>query len=356
MDQILMGNTADSNSEKPNTEEPLQPDKSLVVLEADKENASASLFSWLFGVFNRKKNGSIIRDDLADALSISTNTSEGFSDDERDMLSSILRLRDLRVEDIMVPRADINAVNEEITLAELLKQFEVSGHSRMPVYGDTLDDPKGMIHIRDVVAYITKTAAMSRAEISKRKSPLPANLDLKKVSLSKPISSVKILREVVYVPPSMGARELLTRMQADRIQMALVIDEYGGTDGLVSLEDIMEEIVGDIEDEHDDEENLILVKDNGSYVCDAKAELDDIREYLGDAFSFGEHEEDVDTIGGLVFDITGRVPVRGEVITNNGYEFRILEADPRRIKRIELLKSTRRRVRKSEAEPKTASD
>ncbi|MBO6813902.1 MAG: HlyC/CorC family transporter [Rhizobiaceae bacterium] len=340
--------TASSQIEAASADKPVAPEKSLVLLPEGKTTGfgGSSLFSWLYGIFSRRKDMSSIREDLADALSDHAGTSESFSADERVMLTSILRLRDVRVEDLMVPRADIIAVNEEITLAELLKQFEESGHSRMPVYGETLDDPKGMIHIRDVVAYITKTASQNRAEIARRKNKLPANLDLRKVNLSKPVSSLKILREVVYVPPSMGARELLTRMQADRRQIALVIDEYGGTDGLVSLEDIVEEIVGDIEDEHDDEEDLILAKENGSYVCDAKAELEDISELLGEDFAFGEHEEDVDTIGGLLFDILGRVPVRGEVINKNGFEFRILEADPRRIKRIELLRSARRRTRK----------
>ena len=144
----------------------------------------------------------------------------------------------------------------------------------------------------------------------------------------------------------MGARELMARMQAERMQIALVIDEYGGTDGLVTLEDIVEEIVGEIEDEHDDEDLLIQEDGDGTFTCDAKAELEDIRELLGGDFTFGEHEEDIDTIGGLIFDITGRVPVRGEVISNNGFEFHVLEADPRRIKRVKLIKSSRRRAKR----------
>lgn len=329
-------------------EEPLEPSKSLVPIEeSDGKSKVDYLFSWVYGIFGRKKNNATIREDLEDALSEGQGIAQGFSLDERNMLTSILRLRDVRVEDLMVPRADIIAVTEDITLAELLTLFDESGHSRMPVYGETMDDPKGMIHIRDVVAHITKTASLSKAEAAKRKTQLPANLDLKKVSLSKPISSLKILREVMFVPPSMGARELMARMQADRMQIALVIDEYGGTDGLVTLEDIVEEIVGEIEDEHDDEDILISDKGDGTFVCDAKAELDDIRELLGDGFAFGEHEDDVDTIGGLIFDITGRIPVRGEVITNNGYEFRILAADPRRIRRVELVKSTRRRTKRA---------
>lgn len=329
------------------SEEPLQTDRSLVLLpDIEGNGGDNSLFSWLFNLFGKKRNGLSIRDDLADALSDDQGLAQGFSPEERAMLTSILRLQDMRVEEIMVPRADIIAVNQDITLAELLKLFEKSGHSRMPVFGDTLDDPRGMVHIRDVVGHITKTSAMNKAELAKRKTRLPANLDLKKVSLSKPISALKLVREVLFVPPSMAANELMARMQADRMQIALIIDEYGGTDGLVTLEDIVEEIVGEIEDEHDDEEQYIQDKGDGTYICDAKAELDDIRELVGEDFSFGEHEDDVDTIGGLIFDITSRVPVRGEVISNNGFEFRILEADPRRIKRIELARSVRRRIRK----------
>jgi len=306
---------------KSGDEDPLEPNKSLVPIEETGGKSKADyLFSWVYSIFGRKKNGATNREDLEDALSEGQGIAEGFSLDERNMLTSILRLRDVRVQDVMVPRADIIAVTEEITLAELLKLFNESGHSRMPVYGDTMDDPKGMVHIRDVVSHITKTSSLTKAEASKRRSKLPANLDFKKVSLSKPISSLKLVREVMFVPPSMGARELMARMQADRMQIALVIDEYGGTDGLVTLEDIVEEIVGEIEDEHDGDDILIQDKGDGTFICDAKAELDDIREHLGDEFAFGEHEDDVDTVGGLIFDITGRVPVRGEVISNNGFE------------------------------------
>ena len=328
--------------------EPIQVNKSLVPLDSPDTNGETnSVFSWLLRLFGRKKNGSTIRDDLADALSDDQGLAQGFSPEERAMLTSILRLQDIRVEDLMVPRTDIIAVSQDITLAELLKIFEDSGHSRMPVYDDTLDDPRGMVHIRDVVAYIIKASTMSRAEVAKRRKQIPSNLDLKKVGLQKPISELKLLREVMFVPPSMGARELMGRMQAERMQIALVIDEYGGTDGLVTLEDIVEEIVGDIEDEHDDELSHIKENGDGTFVCDAKAELDDLRELVGKDFEFGEHEDDVDTIGGLIFDILGRVPVRGEVITKKGFEFRIMEADPRRIRRVELLRSSRRRAKRN---------
>ena len=262
------------------------------------------------------------------------------------MLTGILKLQDVPVEELMTPRVDIIAASDEISLGELLLLFETSGHSRMPVYGETLDDPLGMVHIKDVLSYITTNAALTRAEIARRKQSSQTNLDLKKVKLDRPLSSLKLIREILFVPPSTPAPELMARMQADRVQMALVIDEYGGTDGLVSLEDIVEEIVGEIADEHDDEDSFIEEKGEGVFICNAKAELDDIRQHLGSAFDFGEHEEDIDTIGGLVFELIGRVPIRGEVVTSHGYEFRVLDADPRRIKKIELLPTSRRRSRK----------
>ncbi len=233
-------------------------------------------------------------------------------------------------------------------MATLLKLFEESGHSRMPVYHDTLDDPRGMVHIRDVVAYITRTAAMNRQETAARKRPVAAGLDLKKVNLERPLSALKIMRKVLFVPPSMLAADLMTRMQATRTQIALVIDEYGGTEGLVSLEDIVEVIVGDIEDEHDVDEDVPLIEEKGDgvFIVDAKAELDDVAQAVGSDFQTGDYGDDVDTIGGLVFALTGRVPVRGEIIEGLGYEFRVIDADPRRLKRIELSVSKRRRPRK----------
>jgi CBS domain containing-hemolysin-like protein len=154
---------------------------------------------------------------------------------------------------------------------------------------------------------------------------------------------------VLFVPPSMMAAELMARMQATRIQMALVIDEYGGTEGLISLEDIVEIIVGDIEDEHDVDEDQPVITDKGDgvFVVDARAMLEDVAAAVGNDFQVGDHGEEVDTIGGLVFALTGRIPVRGEVIEGLGYEFRVLDADPRRLKRIELSASKRRRPRKA---------
>ena len=276
-----------------------------------------------------------------------------FSAGEEAMLHNILRLQDVRVEDLMVPRGDIEAVEEGVTLGELLKVFEESGHSRMPVYRETLDDPRGMVHIRDVVAYITRTAALSRSEQAARKRPVSANLDQKKVNLERSLGSLKLVRKVLFVPPSMMAADLMARMQATRIQMGLVIDEHGGTEGLISLEDIVEMVVGDIEDEHDvdEDEPAIIDKGDGVFVVDARAMLDDVAAALGSGFQAGEHSEDVDTVGGLLFALTGRIPVRGEVIEGLGHEFRVLDADPRRLKRIEISVSKRRRLRKASELP-----
>jgi len=336
--------------------EPLETGRSLVRIEESGErDKDGWLFSWLFGLFGKRRNGTTSREDLADALQDQEGLGQGFSAEERSMLASILQLQDKRVEDLMVPRADITAVSQDILLADLLRVFEDSGHSRMPVFGDTLDDPRGMVHIRDVLAHIVKSSNLSKLESERRKRPLPGNLDLRKVKLGRPIAQLKLIRDMMYVPPSMGARELMARMQAERVQIALIIDEYGGTDGLITLEDIVEQIVGNIEDEHDDEDTLIADRADGIWLCDAKVELDILREKIGEDFQFGEHEEDVDTLGGLIFDIIGRVPVRGEIIANNGFEFRIIAADPRRIRRIEIIRSARRRTRRADNTPHNES-
>ncbi|MDF1598787.1 hemolysin family protein [Mesorhizobium sp. YIM 152430] len=280
-----------------------------------------------------------MREDLADALDEHSLDSAGFSPGERAMLKNILRLRELKVEDVMIPRADIQSVEITMTLGDLMVTFERLGHSRMPVYGETLDDPRGMIHIRDVIAHITRTAGQKRTRATKK--PLDAaTLDLSNVDLGKSIGELSLVRKLLFVPPSMLASDLMARMQAERLQMALVIDEYGGTDGLVSLEDIVEMVVGDIEDEHDDDEAMITQTGEGVFIVDAKAEIDDVAEKIGGAFSAGEHGEYVDTIGGMIFNALGRVPARGEVVQAiPGFEFHVLDADPRRVKRVRIVQS-----------------
>jgi CBS domain containing-hemolysin-like protein len=322
-----------------------------------------SLFERLTGLF-RNRNGSSLREELADALAESQpDDAEAFSPGERAMLNNILRLREVRVEDAMIPRADIEAIELSTTLGELFGVFEESGHSRMPVYAETLDDPRGMVHIRDVLGHITRQARVKKPRRPRKAAlagqppqPQPAAngsaFNLGNVDLSKSIGELNLIRPVLFVPPSMLASDLMGRMQAQRIQMALVIDEYGGTDGLVSLEDLVEMVVGDIEDEHDEEEPLITQTGDGVFVVDAKAEIDDVAAKIGEAFAAGEHGESVDTIGGMIFNALGRVPARGEVVQAiPGFEFHVLDADPRRVKRVRIVQDLRGERRRRSALP-----
>ena len=299
------------------------------------------------------KSGVSLRDDLEQALA-NEQTAEAFTPAERAMLRSILRLRDMRVAEIMVPRADIEAVDIHTPLEILLQDFQESGHSRMPVYCETLDDPRGMVHIKDVMTYVVRGATVANGGEHPSNGEAGA-LDLKKVDLSRPLSQLNLMRSILFVPPSMPAASLLSKMQASHTQVALVIDEYGGTDGLVSLEDIVEIVVGEIEDEHDDIEGPMIVADGeGSFLASGRADLDEVGKMIGQDFARGDGQEEVDTIGGLIINLVGRIPGRGEVVPGpGGYEFEILDVDPRRIKRLRITKKRegRRRQRSTAAEP-----
>ena len=255
------------------------------------------------------------------------------------MLSNVLSLRTKRVDDVLIPRADIVAAPADISLGELLTLFRTAGHSRLPVYGESLDDPRGMIHIRDFIDFIAARAEASRKRRRKAGAPLDTlGPDLGAVDMSASLASARILRPVLYVPASMPAVDLLVRMQATRTHMALVIDEYGGTDGLVSIEDLVEIVVGDIEDEHDEANGPGINRlADGRVVADARAPLEDISEALDFDLVSARQAEDVDTLGGLIVSIVGRVPARGELIKGpDGLEFEILDADPRRLKRVRI--------------------
>jgi CBS domain containing-hemolysin-like protein len=295
--------------------------------------AIRTLFGW--------KAGSV-RDDLQVVLDATAPGDTGFSAVERTMLRNILGLHERRIADVMVHRADIVAVKRDIPLGELMDRFESAGHSRLVVYNETLDDPVGIVHIRDLLAFMTVRARVPEATKTKRKKPLPAGLDLKAVDLALPLQDARIIRKLLYVPPSMRAIDLLAQMQATRIHLALVVDEYGGSDGLVSLEDIVEQIVGEIDDEHDSDEppSIVRLPDN-AFIADARASLDDVRTVIGEDFVTGEAGEEVETLGGYLVSFVGRLPVRGEVISGPGtYEVEVLDADPRRVKRLRI--STRK--------------
>ncbi|WP_291748720.1 hemolysin family protein [Bauldia sp.] len=301
-----------------------------------------------------------MREEIVDALA-SEDAAAGFSPEERAMIANILRLREVRVDDVMVPRADIDAVEIGISLAGLLAAFQESGHSRMPVHRETLDDPVGLVHIKDLMGYVARTAAVAATppagEVEAgeasggRNGEPPAAFDLPLVDLNKSLAEADLVRNILFVPPSMPVTALLATMQGTRMQMALVIDEYGGTDGLVSLEDIIEMVVGDIEDEHDDEARAMIIPDgDGVFLADARADLEEVEAAIGADLAPGEESEDVDTIGGLVFSLLGRIPVRGELVAApGGFEFEILDADPRRIKRLRIY---RRRTGATRPEPR----
>ena len=291
--------------------------------------AIRTLFGW--------KPGSV-RDDLQVVLDASTPDEVGFSAIERTMLRNILGLHERRIADVMIHRADIVAVKRDIPLGELMSLFESAAHSRLVVYNETLDDPEGIVHIRDLLAFMTAKARVPEAGKAKRKKPLPAGLDLRAVDLALPLADANIIRKLLFVPPSMRAIDLLAQMQASRIHLALVVDEYGGTDGLVSIEDIVEQIVGEIDDEHDSDEPPAIVRQaDNSFIADARASLDDVRSVIGDEFVTGEAGEEVETLGGYLVTHVGRLPVRGEVISGPGnFEIEVLDADPRRVKRLRI--------------------
>ena len=234
---------------------------------------------------------------------------------ERAMVTNILRLRDLRVEDVMTPRADVMAVAEDAPLEDVIAASERGSHSRLPVYRETLDDPIGFVHVKDLALH---HGFGRRGGGEFRLSDY--------------------IRASLFVPPSMRIAALLQKMQADRVHMALVIDEFGGVDGLVTIEDLVEQIVGDIEDEHDREGTDAWVREkDGTWLVQARADIQAFQTSEGLDLMPADRDEDVDTIGGLVFMLANRVPTRGEVIVHpGGYEFEIVDADPRRIKRVRV--------------------
>ncbi len=234
-----------------------------------------------------------------------------------DLVEHAEAFQSLRVDDVMTPRADIVAVDISTPFEGVMAQFIETEHSRLPVYRDALDDPVGVVHIKDVFKLLADPDSQ------------PAPND--------PILH-RLRREALYVPASMRAADLLLRMQSTRIHLALVIDEFGGTDGLVTLEDLIEAVVGDIDDEHDEAQvNGVVVRPGGVFEADARAPLEELEELMEAELAPPDLEEEIDTVAGLVTAIAGRVPQRGEVIAHpGGFDFEITDADPRRVKRVRV--------------------
>ena len=240
--------------------------------------------------------------------------------DERTMLRNMLQLTERKAGDVAVQRSDIIAISDDYDFAKIVSIFREAGHSRLPVYHKSLDEVTGMLHVKDVYTVI----ADRFGKPADSAGPLPAIADL--------------LRPVLYVPPSMPVVDLLTDMRRNRTHMAIIVDEYGGTDGLVTIEDIVEEIVGEIEDEHDEEEQVLIVRHlNGLVEADARVELDDLERDLGVRFIDDELGDEVDTLGGLSVLMAGRVPEAGERFTHpNGWVIEVTASDGRRVERLML--------------------
>ncbi len=254
-----------------------------------------------------------VRESIAELVAADATEKPGETPDldrqERALIANVLRLRGTTADDVMIPRADIVAMPIDLTLDQALDLIRREGHSRMPVYREQLDDVAGMVHIKDVVAYI------GRAEQFRLEA---------------------ILRAPLMVAPQIPVLDLLLQMRMNRMHLALVVDEYGGIDGLLTIEDLVETITGDIADEHDEPDlPMVTARPDGTLDVDARMPIEDFGARVGVALTEEEQEADIDTVGGLVFTLAGRVPARGEVIGHSsGLEFRVLDADARRIRRL----------------------
>jgi CBS domain containing-hemolysin-like protein len=270
-----------------------------------------TLRGWLRGLRRLRNGEPSLRESLEELIEEHDESQEPINPEERLMLLNVLELDQRRVDDVMVPRADIVAADDGVSLEELVSIFTTASHSRLPVFRETLDDVIGMVHIKDLLGLWDKSQALAIGEI---------------------------VREVLFVPPSMPVLDLLLQMQATRVHMAVVVDEFGGTDGLATIEDLVEEIVGEIEDEHDRmEAPRITELPDGTLEVDARTPIEDLEQRIGCDLLPEERDEDVETLGGVVFSLLGRVPRRGELLAHpSGIEFEVVDADARRVKRVRV--------------------
>ncbi len=277
----------------------------------------AGLLNWLRGALRRRAHETSVRASIAELVSEAAQAPQTpgqlpeLDRQERALIANVLRLRGTTADDVMIPRADIVALRDDTTLDQTLAQIRREGHSRLPVYHEDLDHIVGMVHIKDVLAHVGHADSF-RLE--------------------------QILRRPLLVAPQTPVLDLLLQMRQARIHLALVVDEYGGIDGLVTIEDLVETITGDISDEHDEVTGPMLTeRPDGTLDMDARLPIEEFEIRLGPVLTEDERDADIDTVGGLVFTLAGRVPARGEVLSHpSGIEFRVLEADPRRIRRLRV--------------------
>jgi CBS domain containing-hemolysin-like protein len=311
---------------------------------AGAEQGRESIWQRLRSRFGRGKDIGL-RESLEGAIESheAQNPGETVGREAKSMMLNIIEFSSLRVDDVMVPRVDIVAIDEADTMQDLLEKFIDANHSRVPVYRETLDGVTGMIHVKDFLRWLVARGAKKRRTTKTEKNEKAeqatlAGLSIAAATLATPVKQAGLNREVLFVPPSMPATDLLVRMQASHTHLAIVIDEYGGTEGLVSIEDLVEVIVGDISDEHDTDENLeIKPVEDKIYAADGRIDLAELEALLAVDLLPEDEEEEADTLAGLIFKIAGRVPTRGEIIRHtSGLEFEILDSDPRRVKRVRI--------------------
>jgi magnesium and cobalt transporter len=268
------------------------------------------LRNWLKQLVGPRNGETSLREELEELIE-EHKEEQPIDPHERTLLGNILKLHELSAADIMVPRVDIVALEIDTPFPDAVKQLVEHGHTRLPLYRETLDDVVGIVHIKDLLPYAAD---------------------------GKPVALGKIARKVLFVAPSMPVLDLLLQMRLSRVHMALVVDEFGGIDGLVTIEDVIEEIVGEIEDEHDDADRPKLIeRPDGTLIADARVKLETLQERVPTALLPPAEEETIESLGGLVTALAGRVPSRGEVVRHpSGLEFEVLDADPRRVKRLRL--------------------
>lgn len=279
----------------------------------------ASLWQRLMRSFARDE-GKDSAEVVADALREQEESGEPVA--QKDLILRAARFDALRVANVMRPRVEIVAIEASATLGEAARIFSESQHSRLPIYGETLDDPQGFVHVRDVLSLLAPDATgQAKAKFSDRLLP-------------------RLRRDILFVPASMTLSTLFLKMQSSRIHLALVVDEYGGTDGLVSMEDLVEQIVGAIEDEHDVESALVVERGAGAFEVDGRAAIEELEAKLGASLALPDHGDDFDTAGGWAVALAGRLPQRGEILHHPaGFDIEIVDADPRRVKRLRVKRA-----------------
>ncbi len=273
---------------------------------------SRPFFKKISKIFSRKNSS--LGAELASLIEEHDQEGKRIGSEERSIVSNVLNISDVTIRDVMIPRMDIVAIEDNITLPELKRVITDKEHTRIPVFHESLDHIIGFVHIKDLIPIMG----------------MDSNFEVR-----------KILREILYVPPSMKVIDLLAKMRSKRVHIALVLDEYGGTDGLVTLEDLVEEIVGEIEDEHDSSGiHEINPIDNATFEIKARLPIKELEKKLNIKLKSDDESEDFDTVGGLIFFMLGRIPEKGEVAVHpSGIAFEIIEADPRRVKKILVKKS-----------------